>query len=147
MLCLVDLDQITWALAESHIEGRRLLTRFREFERAFPRELFPERINIFWTMEAPDEAGLASDDEAEALKEFEDRLVNAVEPANHSVLAIAMTTGGVREWVFHTGDVEGFVERLTNMPQNESRYPITIQHHHDPEWHYDDLVTQFDVTN
>ena len=138
----MDFDQATWALAESHIEGRRLLIRFREFVPAFPRELFPERINIFWTMEAPDEAGLASDDEATALKEFEDRLVDAVEPANHSVLAIAMTTGGMREWVFHTADVNGFVERLTNMPQNEVRYPIEIRRHHDPQWHYDDLVLE-----
>ena len=98
-------------------------------------------------MDEPDESGLPSDDEAEALNEFEDRLVNAVEPDNHSVLAIAMTTGGVREWVFHTSDVKGFVDRLTKMPQNESRYPIEIHHQHDPEWHYDNLVLQIDAAH
>jgi hypothetical protein len=91
-------------------------------------------------MSEPDVNGLATDEEHERLSAFENRLVNAVEHDDHSVLLAALTGGGEKEFLFHTADVPGFLARLTNMPQEAERYPITIQGEHDPEWHYYDDV-------
>ncbi len=53
---------------------------------------------------------------------------------------MVLTGGGQREYVFHTVDPSGFVQRLTEMPQEEERYPIAIYRYADPEWSYDQAV-------
>jgi len=60
-------------------------------------------------MSEPDENGLPTKDEFSKIDLFEDRLVPAV---------------------------SGFMERLTNIPQEEERYPITIHNCEDPDWSY-----------
>jgi len=74
------------------------------------------------------------------LDPFENALVEAVEPDRHGVLSVVLTTAAKREFVFHTSDVPGFIERLTNMPQRAEPYPIEIHHNHDPRWDYFDAV-------
>lgn len=87
-------------------------------------------------MSETDENGLPTEEEFSRLATFEDRLVNAVEHDEHSILVGAVTCNGEKEFMFHTANVPGFLERLTNMPQEEERYPITIQKYDDPDWSY-----------
>ena len=42
---------------------------------------------------------------------FEDRLVDAVEHDQHSILVGALTCNDQKEFIFHTADVTGFLER------------------------------------
>jgi hypothetical protein len=143
----VNLDAIPWTVAEGRTEDSRpLLIRFREVSRAFPRELFSRRINIFWKMVQPRADGLPTDAESERLKAFEDRLVSAVEPSNEAVLSVVLTAAGVREWVFHTGHVDRFLTQLTEMPQEVERYPVELHANDDPGWEYDDSVTEIHRT-
>ncbi len=62
--------------------------------------------------------------------------MEAVQRDKHSILVGALTGNGEKEFIFHTGDVPGFIDRLTNMPQEPERYPITIQKYDDPKWTY-----------
>jgi len=87
-------------------------------------------------MSEPDENGLPTEEETNRLEVFEERLVGAVEDDEHSMLVGVLTCNGQREFIFHTGDVPGFMERLTDMPQETERYPITIQKYDDPDWSY-----------
>ena len=135
-------DSITWAVAEGEYETHPLFIRFREIPKTFPRARYHQRLNIFWKMSAPDENGLPTEDEFERLNLFEDRLVPAVEDDEHSILVSVLTCNGEREFIFHTADVPGFMERLTNIPQEEDRYPITIQRYDDPDWSYFDSLIQ-----
>ncbi len=132
----MDFNSLTWALGEGERNKDPLLIRFREFPENWPKSKHPYRVNIFWTMSEPDENGLPSDEESLRLETFEDRLIDAVESDKHSILVAALTCGGEREFVFHTKDVQGFMERLRSMPQEEERYPITIQSYEDPDWRY-----------
>jgi hypothetical protein len=134
------LDSVKWALAEGVHEGRPLFIRFRQFLSSFPRSAYPQRINIIWIMREPASTGLPTGQEHARLVTFEDRLVAAVEHDAHSVLSVALTCDGKREWVYHTADVPGFMGRLTDMPQEEDRYPIELTRSEDPDWGYDDAV-------
>lgn len=134
------LDSVKWALAEGVHEGRPLFTRFRQFLSSFPRSAYPQRINIIWIMTEPASTGLPTNQEHARLVTFEDRLVAAVEHDAHSVLSVALTCDGKREWVYHTADVPGFMGRLTDMPQEKDRYPIELTRSEDPDWGYDDAV-------
>lgn len=136
----MSFESLTWAGAEAEYNGQPLLIRFREFPKKFPKSKYPKRINIFWTMREADENGLPTDDEFDRLGTFEDRLTEAVEHDEHSILAGALTCAGKKEFIFYTADVSGFMERLTNMPQEEERYPITIQTYDDPNWSYFESV-------
>ena len=133
-------DSLTWAGAEAEHETHPLLITFREVPKTFPRSRYPQRLNIFWEMSEPDENGLPTEDEFNRIGLFEDRLVSAVEDDEHSILVGTLTCNGAREYIFQTTDVPGFMERLANMPQEEERYPITIQKYDDPEWSYFESV-------
>ena len=67
-------------------------------------------------------------------------MVEAIEHDSQSILSVVLTGNGEKEFVFHTADVELFLSRLTNMPQELGRYPITIIRNTDPEWDYLDSV-------
>ena len=92
-------------------------------------------------MREPEELGLPTQLESERLEAFENRLVEAVESDNHSILSVVLTCNGQREFVFHTSDPEGFVKRLIAMPQEQERYPIEIFNNEDPGWEYVATVT------
>lgn len=132
----MDFDSLKWTLADGEYDDRPLLMRFRQFPETFPKTKYPERINIFWKMSQTDVNGLPADEEFDRLTTFEDRLVAAVEPDEHSILGAVLTCNGQTEYVFHTADVSEFLQRLTNMPQEKEKYPITIHRYNDPEWKY-----------
>ena len=129
-------DSLTWAGAEGEHEGRPLLITFREIPETFSRRRYPQRLNVFWQLSEADENGLPTDNEIRRIGDFEDRLVNAVEHDEHSILVGVLTCNGKREYILHTADPPGFLERLTNMPQEKDRYPIKIERYDDPDWSY-----------
>ena len=81
------------------------------------------------------EDGFPTKDELEKVHAFEDRLIEAVEHDEFAILSIVLTGNGQREFVFYTVDPQEFINRLTNMPQEEERYPIEIHCNEDPEWY------------
>jgi Family of unknown function (DUF695) len=121
---------------EAEQNGDPIITRFREFPREFPRWKYPCRLNIVWKMTEADTHGLPTGEEFSRLETFEDRLIDAAEHDEHSILLGVLTGNGEREFIFQTRDVSGFLQRLTNMPQKEDRYPITIYRNDDPDWSY-----------
>ena len=66
--------------------------------------------------------------------------MEAVENDNHSILSMVLTGKGQREYVFHASNANGFLQRLTAMPQEKDRYPIEIKSFEDVDWDYVDSV-------
>lgn len=137
----MDLESLPWAVAEGEHEGAPLLIRFRQFPREFEQGLLPSRLNVFWLMGDSEPWGFPTLLESGRLDAFEERLVAAVEHDGHSVLSVVLTCKGQREFVFHTADVPGFLERLSAMPQEAERYPIELYSTDDSAWEYDASVT------
>jgi hypothetical protein len=136
-----DFDSFSWSVGTANQDGRPLVIRFRQIPNTFNKQLYPYRLNLFWRMNASTQAGLPDESESEKLEQFEDRLIESVEPDAFAILAVVLTGGGEREFVFHSKDRAGFVDRLTHMPQEQERYPLDIQAYHDPAWDYLDSVT------
>jgi hypothetical protein len=133
-------DNAAWAIAEGHTGEYPFQVRFRRIPAGFPRAGYPRRLNIFWTMRSPDDEGLASETELEALHVFEDRLIPAVEQDESAWLVAVLTGQSEREFVFQVVDPELFLRRLTEMPQEAERYPIEINLTDDPEWAYYEAI-------
>jgi len=138
-------ESIPWGVSEAEHDNHLLFVRFRRIPKTFPKSSYPRRLNIFWKMSEADQNGLPTEEEFDRLATFEDRLVLAVEKDDHSILAGALTCDGEKEFIFHTADVKEFMARLRNMPQEEERYPITIQQHDDPHWSYVGSVIPNDI--
>lgn len=129
-----------WVGAEGEYDGHPCLIRFRRIPKDFPRAKYPHHINITWRMSETHESGLPTEQEFDQTATFENRLVEAVEPDEHSILVAVLTCNGEKEFVFQTADPPGFMERLTNMPQENERYPISLERYDDPDWVYFDRV-------
>jgi uncharacterized protein DUF695 len=136
----MDFDSLSWAIAEGSDGGAPFCIRFREFSDSFPRERYPHRLNLFWSLLAPTHSGMASEPDTDALHLFENRLVPAVESDNQAILSMALSGKNQKEFVFHAIDHHEFLRRLTEIPQEEERYPIRIYHHEDLSWDYDKRV-------
>jgi len=138
----MNFDEIPWSIAEGTHEGMPVITRFRNFDSSFSRSRYPQRLNIFWKFSNPTDNGLPSPEDSARAETFEDRLVEAVETDNQSILSIVLTGKGRREYVFHTSNTKEFLQRLTAMPQEEERYPIEIDSSEDVDWEYVDSVLE-----
>ena len=125
-----------WAGAEGTHNERPLIIRFRnEVSKDCDLKELPHLMRVFWTFE-DSPSGMPSREENEAMRIFEDRLIDALEKDLAGMLIAAITTNGYREWVYYAKSVETFAERLHVMPQEENPYPIEIQTREDPKWDY-----------
>lgn len=132
----LNIDATSWTIAEGHTGEYRYQLRMRRLEAQFIKAELPFRMNIFWTMTESDDFGYPTSSELLRLHTFENRLVDAEEGDNFSILSIVLTGRREREFVFYTSDAQEFVSRLSKMPQESDRYPIKIYRNNDPDWEY-----------
>jgi hypothetical protein len=132
----MTLEDIPWSLGEGNVEGHPLWIRWRQMPDDFPRGRYPERLNIFWAGAAADENGYPEGNSRQQMEAFEERLTEAVEADQQSILAAVLTRGGDREFIYQTGDPGEFIRRLTAMPQESDPYPIEIHRNADATWDY-----------
>jgi hypothetical protein len=52
------------------------------------------------------------------------------------MLTLIVTGRRERKFVFYTANPDEFLRHLTNMPQEQMPYPITIHLHPDAQWGY-----------
>ena len=127
----------TWSIAEGEHNGHPLVMRFRsKLTSLAGHPSYPKRLEITWSFRSFGENRMPSSAESEAMKVFENRLVPAVERDNLAILTTVVTNDGERIWYFYVSDVPEFGKRLTNMPQEEERYPIALSATADPNWDF-----------
>ena len=137
----LNLEELAWTGLEAQTETYKFLMRFRRFPNHLDTKKYPIRLNIFWHFTDKHESGMPSNQDSIDLESFENRLIDAVETDEFSILSIVYTGNGQREFFFHTSDQNEFLNRLTNMPQEETPYPIEINSNQDENWdyYYDDV--------
>ncbi len=125
-----------WAGAEGTHNELPLIIRFRhEVSKDSNLKDLPHLIQIFWDFE-DDPSGMPNNEESDAMRIFEDRLVDALEPDLTGILTATITTNRYREWVYYVKSVDSFAEGLHAMPQEKEPYPIEIKTKEDPSWEY-----------
>ena len=124
-----------WSVAEGTLNRTTAIVRVRRGRPSHHGEM-PTRLQVFWKMTEAEEDGMPSEAESFRLERFEDRICSAIDHDGQSILMLALTSNGQREFVFYTKDPEEFLARLTAMPQEKERYPVRIQAHSDPEWSF-----------
>lgn len=91
-----------WAVGHADREGEAMFVRFRlGLKEAIGHPEYPYQIGIAIPLLSPNELGLVTDDEAEVLYRIEDRLTEALTLNDEAVFALALTSGGMREFIFY----------------------------------------------
>ncbi len=125
-----------WAMAEGENNEKPLMIRFRsELRTVEDVSGYPELLLVNWNYES-DAQGMPSDAAVEAIDDFEDLLLVALEPDFQSVLACVITNDGSRQWVFYSSGIDEAAHRINAMPQQAQPYPIELLTDDDAEWAY-----------
>lgn len=136
-------DLMNWSLAEGEDNGKPLYIRFREeYRESGADSAYPRLIQIVWKYSA-DQNGLPTDEVIPSLKDFESRLIEAVEPEKVAVLVAVCTNNGEREWMLYAKSVSEFQARLDALdPDQQDPFPIDITSALDPKWSafFDDTI-------
>ncbi|MBP9757319.1 MAG: DUF695 domain-containing protein [Candidatus Pacebacteria bacterium] len=127
----------TWSLGHAEVEGKPLITRYREgLKAAIGHSSYKYQIGIAIPLLEPSKEGLPTQEEGDRLYEIEDALTESLTADDESVFALSITTGGMRELVFYAGEwkPEYYEDKVravaTNFPEHELQYMIQS----DPEW-------------
>ena len=123
----------TWSIAKiSSTDGSVGLFRYRETLPENGRQaLLSEEISISWKFEGamPDSAT------NKLMVEFEDALA-PLESGGGALLLFVSTVGDRREWCYYGDDYAVFMGQLNSCLRGKPRFPLIIEHTHDPEWKY-----------
>ncbi len=125
-----------WAMAEGENNDNPLMIRFRsELRKVEDVSGYPELLLVNWNYES-DPHGLPSDSAVEAIDDFEDLLLAALEHDCQTVLVCVITNDGSRQWVFYSSGIDEAATRINAMPQKAKPYPIELLTDDDAEWSY-----------
>ena len=125
-----------WAMAEGENNDKPLMIRFRsELRGVEDVSGYPELLLINWNYQS-DENGLPTEASVEAIDDFEDLMLAALEHDFQSVVVCVITNDGSRQWVFYTSGVDEAATRINAMPQKPKPYPIELLTDDDAEWAY-----------
>jgi len=96
-----------WTLLKGKHNGRVMLILSNDvLRKCIAHPEYPYRVGIAVPFVTPDDNGLPSDGELQQLEAIEDTLSEVLSADNESLLAIVITTCGMREFVLYTGAPE-----------------------------------------
>lgn len=124
-----------WNIAKGKNPEKPTVLRFRpSLKDALGDANYPQRLMIVWQYEPVDASGMPSDTQSADMKDFEDMLIEALDPDRLAVLAFVFTTAGSREWHFYLSDVSEVGIQINKALANIPQLPIELTIEHDPEW-------------
>lgn len=128
-------DTDAWNNAEGKRNGKVSIIRYRpELEQYLGHSDYPKRLVIIWDYEELNASGVASPDQIDEMGEFENTIVNALDPDRAGILVLVVTNAGVREWHFYINDVSVVGERINLALSGARKFPISIQVEEGEHW-------------
>src|SRR6266487_5222830 len=102
-----------WTMVEGTNEGRILLARVHVgLGKLVGHESYPFRVGIATRVKQVADNEMPAPEENKVLQGLEELLRRALETDREAVLVLAITTGGVKEWVLYTSDPEATKRRM-----------------------------------
>jgi hypothetical protein len=135
-----------WNIAKGTNPEKPTVLRFRPSLEAFlGDENYPRRLAIIWKFEAVDASGMPSDTQSADMKDFENLLIEALDPDRLAILAFVFTSAGSREWHFYLSDVSEVGIRINQTLASVPKLPIELNVEDDPNW--DELREVYQLCN
>jgi hypothetical protein len=124
-----------WAVLQGQHGGKPMFARRNQSAGDFaghPDYRF--RVGVAVPLNAPNERGFPGPEETEQLTAIEDSLVSRLESEQRSLHVLAITTGGMREFVFYTRDrayADGILKTLGATVSSHKPQAYIAE---DPKW-------------
>jgi hypothetical protein len=124
-----------WNIAKGKNPEKPTVLRFRpSLESHLGDPNYPKRLIILWQYDAADSSGMPTDTQSADMKDFEDLLIEALDPERLAILAFIFTTAGTREWNFYLSDVDEVGTRINKALSSVPQLPISLTVVDDPQW-------------
>lgn len=124
-----------WNIAKGRNPEKPTVLRFRPSLKAhLGDENYPRRLTISWKFEAEDATGMPTDSQSADMKDFEEMLLEVLDPDRLAVLAFVFTANGSREWDFYLSDVSEVGIRINEALSSIPQLPIELNVEDDPNW-------------
>jgi hypothetical protein len=125
-----------WSIAKGQTTASTpTVLRFRpSLEAHLGHSLYPKRLVIIWQFEPVNTNGMPNETQSADMKDFEDMLIDALDPDRLAVLAYIYTANDTREWHFYFSDVNEVGIRINKALANIPQLPIDLIVEEDPNW-------------
>ena len=124
-----------WNIAKGKNPEQPTVLRFRpSLHEHLGSEDYPRRLVIIWQFEAADATGMPDDTQSADMKDFEDMLIDALDPDRLAILAFVFTSSETREWNFYLSDVSEVGIRINKALSAIPQLPIDLTVESDPNW-------------
>ena len=124
-----------WVVKHGKYCGRPVIVRLnRGVESALGHPAYSHQVGVALPLRHPDDRGFPNPTENEALGQIEDDLVAALCNENRCIYAAAISTGGMREFVFYTSDAEATHRDLERLRALITSHDVQHVIQEDPKW-------------
>jgi hypothetical protein len=128
-------SEASWTVNEGQLNGRPIFVRRNESAKAFAGHRdYRFRVGVAVPLRNPNGNGLPTDDEMNQLNSIEDALTQALEANQDSLHVLAITTGGMREFVYYTRNPQGARSTIECAQAVASSHEIQNYIEEDPHW-------------
>ena len=124
-----------WVLAQGTYKEQPIFVRINKgLEVVAGHPDFPDQVRIAVPLLEPTDQGLPEEAESEQLNAVEDALCESLLDSNESLLALVLTAGGVREFVFYTANRDAAQKKATVLGRTIPTHRIQFSLRRDPDW-------------
>ena len=133
-----------WAVVQGSNQGKVVLARVHKgLGTLVGSAAYPFRVGVATRVRATAANGIPTPEENTTLQEVEDRLRLALEAEREAILVVALTTGGVKEWVLYTSDPDATKRRMGAFGPTVNTHQLQMVIREDRNW---DVYRQLAVT-
>jgi len=130
-----------WTVKQGHFNGKPIFMRRNDSANALAGHTeYRFRVGVAIPLLKPNEDGLPSSEEMDQLNAIEDALQTRMEAGQDSLQVLAITTGGMREFVFCTRAPERARESIEQVRMSSAPHELQSYVEEDPKW---ELFKQF----
>ena len=128
-------DASKWSVSEGQHNGRPMFLRRNDSAVSLAKHPdFCFRVGVAVPLNAPDKNGLPNGEEMEQLNTIEDALSSRLEIDQQSLQVLAITTSGMREFMFYTRNPEATQQGIRDVKTGTSSHELQSYIAEDPDW-------------
>ena len=130
-----------WMVGQGEFDGRAIVVRTNTGASSFAGDArYGHRVGVAVPLRNPNADGLPEPAESAELDDVEDKLVPALTDGGIATFVLAITTAGMREFVFYTSNPTSVESRLEQLSEEIGTHELQHVIEHDPKW---DVFKQF----
>jgi hypothetical protein len=124
-----------WAILQGEENGKPMIVRRNNSAKQFASNSeYIYRVGVAIPLLEPNEVGFPSPEEMKSLNQIEDELSQQLEKDKISIQVLAITTDGMREFVYYTCDSKIVKQVIYNVRSKFSSHEIQFYVKEDKEW-------------